>query len=55
MESTEKLEVRQETPLSRQLLSRQVISVVLQILSLNIHSLLALSELAEHNLNFLFW
>lgn len=45
-----KLEAGEKTPLSRQFLSCQVISVVLQILSLNTRSLLALSELAKHNL-----
>lgn len=48
--STAKLGAGEDAPLSRQLLSCQVISAVLQILSLNTHSLLALSELAEHNL-----
>lgn len=47
---TAKLEAGEETPLSRQFLRSQVIPVVLQILSLNTHSILALSELAEHNL-----
>lgn len=47
---TAKLEAGEVTPLSRQFLSYQVISVVLEILSLNTHSLLALLQLAEHNL-----